>query len=175
MTAVDRDAQRLSQVADNLQRLRRAARLVAADLSVPQTGWAGKPFDRILLDAPCSATGVIRRHPDIKLLRRADDIAALAAQQAAILRSCWRMLRPGGTLLYATCSLLPAENAAIVAAFLADEPSASETTPAMLAQLPFLRRCAVGWQMLPGGEAGGDGFYYACLARTQAPASQNTA
>lgn len=174
VTAVDRDAQRLGQVADNLRRLRREARLVGADLSVPQAGWAGKPFDRILLDAPCSATGVIRRHPDIKLLRRAADIPVLALQQAAILRQCWRMLRDGGTLLYATCSLLPEENAAVVAEFLASEPTAREHTPAMLAQLAFLRRCAVGWQLLPGGEAGGDGFYYACLTRIQAPATHNS-
>jgi 16S rRNA (cytosine967-C5)-methyltransferase len=164
--AVDADRARLQQVDDNLRRLGRNAQLIAADLCAAPEWWDGKPFDAILLDAPCSATGVVRRHPDIKLLRRASDIAPLVKRQQLILRNCWGMLRPGGRLLYVTCSLLPEENQQVIEAFMASEPSALEAPIAeSFSQLPW-RRCSVGWQMLPGGEAGGDGFYYACLARS---------
>jgi 16S rRNA (cytosine967-C5)-methyltransferase len=164
--AVDADRARLQQVDDNLRRLGRNAQLIAADLCAAPEWWDGKPFDAILLDAPCSATGVVRRHPDIKLLRRASDIAPLVKRQQLILRNCWGMLRPGGRLLYVTCSLLPEENQQVIEAFMASEPSALEAPLAeSFSQLPW-RRCSVGWQMLPGGEAGGDGFYYACLARS---------
>ena len=108
----------------------------------------------------------MRRHPDIRLLRRAGDIPALARNQLAILRNCWRMLAPGGRLLYVTCSLLREENSDVVAAFLAATPAAAVQTPAGLPGPPGLRECRIGWQMLPGGDAGGDGFYYACLTRT---------
>jgi 16S rRNA (cytosine967-C5)-methyltransferase len=164
LTAVDSDAQRLACVGENLQRLGREARLVEADLRAPPAWWDGRPFDAILLDAPCSGTGVIRRHPDIKLLRRASDIGAFAAAQLGLLRGCWPLLRPGGRLLYATCSVLPAENAEVVAAFLAGQPQAAEQPlPGAQRRSPPLRPCRHGWQMLPG--AGGDGFYYACLSK----------
>jgi len=164
LTALDSDGARLRRVADNLQRLRREARLVHADLRATPDWWDGQPFDAILLDAPCSGTGVIRRHPDIKLLRRASDTAAFAALQLELLKACWALLRPGGRLLYATCSVLPAENSAVIGAFLAAEPTARALELALPAGLvPPLRNGRPGGQRLPG--AGGDGFYYACLAR----------
>ncbi len=166
LLAIDVDGARLQRVADNLRRLQRNAPLQVADLAGDLAWWDGRCFDRILLDAPCSGTGVIRRHPDIRLLRRADDIAALALTQSRILRNCWRMLAPGGRLLYVTCSLLQQENDAVIAAFLAGTADATAHRPAALPlAVASLRECPVGWQMLPGGEAGGDGFYYACLTR----------
>ena len=123
------------------------------------------PYDRILLDVPCSATGVIRRHPDIKLLRRARDIPALARRQGHLLAAAWRLLAPGGTLLYTSCSVLSTENQAVVGAFLAVTPEASDATPARTAGWP--PRSPVvgpGYPILPG-EAGMDGFYYACLRK----------
>jgi 16S rRNA (cytosine967-C5)-methyltransferase len=166
LTALDRDAQRLRRVEENLSRLNRQATLVAADLSQPPAWWDGAGFDRILLDAPCSGSGVIRRHPDIKLLRRAADIAPLAEQQFTLLCRSWTLLKPGGRLLYATCSLFQAENAAVIERFLAAEPTAAENDLSSLTDLPW-RRQTRGWQLLPGGPSGGDGFYYACLTRTQ--------
>ena len=164
LTALDSDAQRLDRVADNLRRLGREARLVHADLTGPPAWWDGRGFDAILLDAPCSGTGVIRRHPDIKLLRRASDIQGFAARQLALLRGCWPLLRPGGRLLYVTCSVLPAENSQVVAALAAAQPGVAERPlPGAAMRSPPLRRCPRGWQMLPG--AGGDGFYYACLSQ----------
>jgi 16S rRNA (cytosine967-C5)-methyltransferase len=161
LTAVDNDAQRLGRVGENLRRLGREAQLLQADLTAPPTWWDGVAFDAILLDAPCSGTGVIRRHPDIKLLRRASDIEGFASRQRALLRGCWPLLRRGGRLLYATCSVLPAENAAVVGAFLAETEGASVAPlPEPFTVLP-LHACSPGWQSLPG--AAGDGFYYACL------------
>jgi len=161
LTAVDNDAVRLQRVAENLARLSRAARLVHADLSAPPAWWDGVPFDAILLDAPCSGTGVIRRHPDIKLLRRASDIAEFAARQRELLHGCWPLLKSGGRLLYVTCSVLPTENAAVVREFLAATPEAIVApVPEPWLTLP-LHACEPGWQRLPG--AAGDGFYYACL------------
>ena len=164
LTALDRDAQRLRRVSENLSRLNRQATLVAADLAQPPAWWDGLAFDRILLDAPCSGSGVIRRHPDIKLLRRAADIAPLAERQFELLTRCWTLLKPGGRLLYATCSLLGQENAAVIGRFLAAEPTAIENDLSSMADLPW-RRQPQGWQLLPGGPSGGDGFYYACLTR----------
>lgn len=161
LTAVDSDAARLARVDENLRRLKRGAALVQADLTAPPKWWDGAGFDAILLDAPCSGTGVIRRHPDIKLLRRASDIDGFALRQLALLRGCWPLLKPGGRLLYATCSVLPAENAAVVSTFLASTEGASVApVPEPLSVLP-LHDCSPGWQLLPG--AAGDGFYYACL------------
>jgi 16S rRNA (cytosine967-C5)-methyltransferase len=166
LTAADSEAPRLAQVAENLTRLKREAQLVCADLTAEPHWWDGQAFDRILLDAPRSGTGVIRRHPDIKLLRRPADIAALVATQSALLRRLFALLRPGGQLLYVTCSVLPAENAAVIARFLAEEPSAcSLALPAAEALRPLLRACNIGYQMLPDVQAGGDGFYYASLTR----------
>ena len=168
LTAIDNDAARLERVADNLKRLGREARLVHADLCAAPEWWDGRLFDAILLDAPCSGTGVIRRHPDIKLLRRATDIGGFAARQLQLLRASWPLLRPGGRLLYVTCSVLPAENASVVAALVAGQAGIRERPmPGAQRHSPPLRRCPYGWQMLPG--AGGDGFYYACLSQEGAP------
>ena len=165
VTAADVDPERLAMVDENLVRLGRQAQLVAVDLERPGDWGRDPPFDAILLDAPCSATGVIRRHPDIKLLRRESDIAPLAERQRQILVNCWQRLRPGGRLLYATCSVLAEENARVVGGFLEVERTARELgLPAVAANAP-LRRCNVGWQLLPGGAADADGFYYALLAR----------
>jgi 16S rRNA (cytosine967-C5)-methyltransferase len=166
LTAADSDGQRLAQVADNLARLKRSAQLVCADLAAEPLWWDGQAFDRILLDAPCSGTGVIRRHPDIKLLRRPADIAPLVATQYALLRRLFALLRPGGRLLYVTCSVLPEENAAVIGRFLADEPAARcLPLPDAAMLMPPLRACPVGYQILPDVQAGGDGFYYASLTR----------
>ncbi|HEY7886641.1 MAG TPA: 16S rRNA (cytosine(967)-C(5))-methyltransferase RsmB [Steroidobacteraceae bacterium] len=167
LTAVDIDADRLGRVAENLRRLGLAARLVAADLRDPGSFWDGQPYDRILVDAPCSGTGVIRRHPDIKLLRRAEDVPAFARTQLEILQAAFGMLAPGGRLVYVTCSVLPAENEAVVARLLAEQPQAR---PASMAQGEALAPGGiareVGTQLLCGGAAETDGFYYACVEKT---------
>lgn len=169
LVALDIDAQRLARVRDTLARLGQQARLIAGDAARPADWWDGRPFDRILLDAPCSATGVIRRHPDIKLLRQAADIPRLAATQALILDSVWPLLKPGGILLYATCSVLPAENTAQITAFLQRQPDAvCRDWP-----LAWGRVQPAGAQLLPGdgggddGSGGMDGFYYACLYKAE--------
>jgi 16S rRNA (cytosine967-C5)-methyltransferase len=151
--AVDRDAVRLARVADNLQRLQYSARLVAGDAAAPEEWWDGRPFDRILLDAPCSAIGVIRRHPDIKVLRRPEDVERVVRLQAELLRALWPLLAPGGRLLYATCTVLQRENNTQIATFRRLEP----TIEAAAAD-------ADRWSTLPG-EADGDGFYYAWLRK----------
>jgi 16S rRNA (cytosine967-C5)-methyltransferase len=158
--AVDRDPRRVARIDENLKRLGLTAQLITADAAEPSTWWDGQRFDRILLDAPCSASGVIRRHPDVKLRRRPADLAKLAATQARLLAALWPMLAAGGKLLYVTCSILPEENENTVRAFLAHEPSATEEP------LPEAvgRACAAGRQILPG-EHGMDGFYYACLLK----------
>ena len=163
LTAIDVDARRLELVAQNLARLRREARLVAADLRSDLAWWDGTPFDRILLDAPCSSTGVIRRHPDIRLLRREVDIGGFVATQRRLLAQCLSLLRPGGRLLYSTCSLLPAENERVIEAALATF-AGSRLLPFETAELsvPWLVKSS-GAQLLPSDEAPADGFYYACL------------
>jgi 16S rRNA (cytosine967-C5)-methyltransferase len=167
VTAVDIDAGRLGRVAENLQRLGLAARLVAADVRDPAAFWDGRPYERILVDAPCSGSGVIRRHPDIKLLRRAEDVAAFARTQLEILRAAFGMLAPGGRLVYATCSVLPAENEAVTARFLQEEAQASPAPMPRGEDLaPGGIPVGVGTQLLCGGAAGSDGFYYACLEKT---------
>lgn len=166
LVAVDIDAKRLQRVRDNLDRGGRKALLIAADLREPPPSFAPASFDRVLVDAPCSASGVIRRHPDIKLLRRPTDIAALAADQRRILANAFELLRPGGRLIYCTCSVLPEENEQVVTAFLrGDARAAAGGWPAGLERPPGLIERAAGWQLLPGGGAGTDGFYYACIHR----------
>jgi len=167
LVAVDIDASRLARVADNLTRLGRTAELVAADLRDPNTFWDRRPFNRILVDAPCSSTGVIRRHPDIKLLRYAADVPALVAAQLEILRAAVSMLADGGRLVYSTCSVLPEENQGVVAQLLAAEPRMKlAPMPEGPSLAPGAIACPAGVQLLPGAEAGTDGFYYACLENT---------
>ena len=166
LLAIDVDPQRLALVAATLRRIGAEARLRAGDLAAPGILDAEPPFDRILLDAPCSATGVIRRHPDIKLLRRPEDIPAFARTQGALLDRCFAKLAPGGRLVYATCSMLPEENEAVVQAFLARTPEACVLPwPPEVTLPPGAVPGAVGVQLLPGAEADTDGFYYACLGR----------
>lgn len=165
LTAIDVAAERLQGVHENLARLGLAATVLAADASNPESWWDGTPFDRILLDAPCSATGVIRRHPDIKILRRESDIAALASLQRDMLESLWSVLAPGGRLLYVTCSVLNAENAEVVGRFLKAHPEASEDRVLHDYNIRDLMCArASGFQVLPGTK-GLDGFYFASLMK----------
>ena len=163
VVAVDLEAKRLVRVRENLARLGLSAELIAADGRDTATWWDGKPFQRILLDAPCSATGVIRRHPDIKLTRQPDDIAALAVLQGELLDALWPTLEVGGILLYATCSTLPTENTEVIEAFLARTPGARELDLATTAGL----KQPHGRQLL-AQEGGHDGFYYAKLIKIAA-------
>ncbi|MCL9776975.1 16S rRNA (cytosine(967)-C(5))-methyltransferase RsmB [Vibrio methylphosphonaticus] len=155
VVAIDCDETRLKRVHDNLKRLQLKATVVCGDARTPQEWWQGEQFDRILLDAPCSATGVIRRHPDIKWLRRAEDIAALAELQREIFDAMWQQLKTGGTMVYATCSITPQENVEQVKAFLA------RTNNAQLIDSDINHP---GRQILPG-EEDMDGFYYAVLKK----------
>ena len=163
VVAVDLEAKRLVRVRENLARLGLSAELIAADGRVTATWWDGKPFQRILLDAPCSATGVIRRHPDIKLTRQPDDIAALAVLQGELLDAMWITLEVGGVLLYATCSTLPTENTEVIEAFLARTPGARELDLATQAGI----KQPHGRQLL-AQDGGHDGFYYAKLIKIAA-------
>ncbi|WP_069943015.1 16S rRNA (cytosine(967)-C(5))-methyltransferase RsmB [Pseudomonas putida] len=163
VVAIDLEAKRLIRVRENLDRLKLDAELIACDARDTASWWDGKPFQRILLDAPCSATGVIRRHPDIKLTRQADDIPALAALQGELLDALWPTLEVGGMLLYATCSSLPTENTEVIDAFLARTPGARELDLATEAGL----RQPHGRQLL-AQEGGHDGFYYAKLIKIAA-------
>ena len=160
VTAIDVDARRLARVRDNLERLGLAARLAQGDAEHPAGEWAEDRYDRILLDVPCTATGVIRRHPDIKLLRRAPDVDELVARQARILDAVWPLLRPGGILLYVTCSLLPDENHRQIDRFLGRRPDAR----ALPIDAAWGRAAGAGRQILPG-ERTMDGFFYARLTR----------
>ena len=144
----------------------RKATLVVADIGEPDSFWDQRPFDRILLDAPCSSTGVIRRHPDIKLLRRPADIAALAATQLRLLKMCFRMLAPGGRLIYSTCSVVPEESEGVLASFLRKERRARVLPVPLAAEVPGALVREVGVQLLPGIEAATDGFHYACVEKT---------
>jgi 16S rRNA (cytosine967-C5)-methyltransferase len=159
--AVDVDDRRLNQVRENLSRLGLQAVLATGDAARPKTWWDGVPFDRILLDAPCSGTGVIRRHPDIKLLREPADIEKLARRQRLLLDRLWPLLAPGGKLLYATCSIARRENDGNVARFLAERSDAHE----QVITAGWGRALVHGRQILPG-EADMDGFYYACLVKS---------
>lgn len=168
LVALDRDPERLALVAENVARLRlERVRLEAADAAQPDTWWDGRPFDRILLDAPCSATGVIRRHPDIKVLRRPEDVEIAAGRQAALIEALWPLVAPGGRLVYATCSVLRRENAALVAARLPPpgDLAASNSPPPLASStdetLAKEAEAASGERQILPGEAQMDGFYYA--------------
>jgi 16S rRNA (cytosine967-C5)-methyltransferase len=159
MVALDIDPRRLLQIKQNTDRLKLNAELIASDAIDVDNWWDGQLFDRILIDAPCSGTGVIRRHPDIKLLRRPDDIATLAEQQQQLLNKLWPLLKPGGVLIYTTCSALKQENEEQVAIFLQHHPEAQENA---ISPSPAERR-SFGYQRLPGDNML-DGFYYASLS-----------
>jgi 16S rRNA (cytosine967-C5)-methyltransferase len=160
LLALDREPQRVVRIRENLARLHLQCEVRGGDAAEPVAWWDGQSFDRILLDAPCSATGVIRRHPDIKLHRRADDIATLAQQQQRLLDALWPLLKARGKLLYATCSMLRAENEEVVADFLRGHADA-QASPV---ELPAGCKAGAGWQILPG-EGGLDGMYYAVLEK----------
>ncbi len=161
MTAIDIEASRLERVRDNLTRLHLTANVIAADAAT-QDWWSGQLFDRILLDAPCSGTGVIRRHPDIKWLRKADDIDKLIVLQQQILNNIWSLLKPGGTLLYATCSILPQENSEQIADFIKKNQDAQLI--AITEHKLDTDKETIGWQLVPDAE-NMDGFYYAKLLK----------
>lgn len=158
--AIDVDEKRNLRVEENLQRLQLNAKVVTADGLVPDTWFDGQLFQRILLDAPCSATGVIRRHPDIKLLRKQPDIPKLVELQQKLLDTIWPLLDRKGVLLYATCSILKAENSRQIARFMAKHSDAK----AIKIEAPWGRPCEYGRQIFPG-ENQMDGFYYACLRK----------
>ena len=160
LVALDADAQRLERVRETLQRLGLAAQLQAGDARDPAAWWDGRPFDAILLDAPCTASGIVRRHPDVRWLRRAGDVGALAQVQAQMLDALWPLLRPGGRLLYATCSVFKAEGSEQIDAFLQRQPdarlAAHPASPGHLLLLP---------DNGPQGGVSMDGFYYALLEK----------
>ena len=158
MTAIDIDENRLVRVNENLERLQLKAKVITGD-AASQDWWDGTLYDKILLDVPCSATGVIRRHPDIKWLRKADDIEKLAELQSQILKNIWSLLKPGGTLLYATCSILPEENSTQVQRFIENNNDVD--------LIPITENESdIGWQILPN-EHSMDGFYYAKLVKKE--------
>ena len=165
LVAVDVDPQRLVRVRENLQRGALHAKVICADAALPDTWWDGLPFDRILLDAPCSALGVIRRHPDIRLRKSPAEIDRLPLLQARLLAAAWPLLARGGRLVYATCTLTRSENREVVAAFLRGTPDARSLPASDWQGWPgFGEDDGVGRQILPG-EAGADGFYYAALTK----------
>ena len=160
MTAVELQAARMQRVQQNLERLGLRASLVVGDATDASAWWNSRPFDRILVDAPCSASGVIRRHPDIKSLRQPDDLDSLQEIQQQILQQAWRMLRPGGVLLYVTCSVFRRENQQQIETLLSTTPTAEES----MLEVSWGIACSYGRQLLPG-ESEGDGFYYARLKK----------
>lgn len=162
--AVDSDADRLTQVDSNLARCGLSHKVTTKCADVASMTWQGPKFHRILLDAPCSGTGVIRRHPDIKVLRRPEDIDQLARLQAKLLDSVWQLLRPGGVLVYATCSILRKENEQQIQRFV-DRFSDVIVISMADKSIPWGQNSGFGRQILPG-EADMDGFYYACLQKS---------
>jgi 16S rRNA (cytosine967-C5)-methyltransferase len=166
LTALDRDSARLQRVADNFARLghgERNVRIVAGDAGAPPGWWDGRAFDRILADVPCTASGIVRRHPDAKWLRRKSDLGHLAREQRRILLALWPLLAPGGLLLYATCSVFAEENELRVREFIAETPEALRETIRFDPEIPH-----EGGQLLPSGKGtrhNQDGFFYALLRK----------
>jgi 16S rRNA (cytosine967-C5)-methyltransferase len=161
LTAVDIEGNRARSIEQNLQRLQLRAEIKVADASALEDWWDGSPYQRILLDAPCSATGVIRRHPDIKLLRAEADVARLADLQQVLLNSLWSCLEPGGLMLYTTCSVLRQENQDTIGRFLHQCQDAKHQA----IQADWGVECEFGRQLLPDPE-GPDGFYFAVLKKS---------
>jgi 16S rRNA (cytosine967-C5)-methyltransferase len=172
VVALDVESARAARIRENLARLGLEAAVTVGD-ALADDWWDGRPFDRILLDVPCSGTGVIRRHPDIKLLRRAADVGPLVERQRALLAAQWRRLAPGGRLVYSSCSVLVAENAGVVGAFLAEAADAVDVTESARLSIPGLPRSPAaripgpGLALLPG-PSDTDGFFYACLEKRRA-------
>jgi 16S rRNA (cytosine967-C5)-methyltransferase len=158
LLALDQDHKRMSLVRENLERLRMKAHLKVADATLTQTWWDGIFFDKILVDAPCSASGVIRRHPDIKILRNSSDIDKLRKNQLKLLSSVWEVLRPGGILLYVTCSVLPEENDLVIEDFL---KSCCDVRVKSM-NYGWGTSTKFGIQLFPASNSH-DGFYYAKL------------
>ena len=158
LTALDISAKRCERIEQNLQRLGLTAQVCVGDVLQPDTWWDGQKFDRILADVPCSGSGVVRRHPDIKWLRRLGDIDGFAQQQLRILESLWQMLLPGGKLLYVTCSVFEQENSHVIKEFLRRTPAAT----------PDPSTGEYGQQLMPGPDH--DGFFYAGLNKRDAQA-----
>ena len=165
LLALDVDQRRLNRVRETLARTGGEAEFRAADATDVASWWNDEPFDAVLLDAPCSATGIVRRQPDVLLHRRPEDLASLIALQSRLLDACWKVLKPGGVLVYATCSILKDENERQAAAFLARTPDAR----ADALDERYGHAAGPGWQRLPG-EQGMDGFFYARLQKQGAPA-----
>ena len=164
LLALDVDQRRLNRVRETLERVGAHADFKAADAADLQVWWDGDPFDAVLLDAPCSATGIVRRQPDVLLHRRPDDLSSLVALQSRLLESLWKTVRPGGVLLYATCSILKEENEQQVARFLERNPDAQST----MLRASYGHEAGAGRQRLPG-EDGMDGFFYARLQKRVKP------
>ncbi len=160
LVALELEGKRLRRIEENLARLNATATLLQGDASQPDSWWDGKPFDAILLDAPCSATGILRRQPDVKWHRKSSDIPVLADLQARMLDALWPLLKPGGMLVYATCSVLREENDHQISAFLQRQPQARDVTP----RPEQATMVDAGWQLFPQQD-GPDGFYLACLRK----------
>lgn len=161
VTAVEVDSDRTERINQNLERMGLSANVITGDASDPESWWDNTLFDRILLDAPCSATGVIRRHPDIKLLRQENDIVPLANIQLSILQASWKMLKPGGKLVYATCSVFSQENSRIIERFISKQSDAA----LIPIEAEWGTTTPFGRQLFPQAE-GHDGFFYACLKKS---------
>ena len=167
LTALEKDALRTDRIYENLDRLQLNAKVIINDANNVHQWWDGTPFERILLDAPCSASGIVRRHPDIRWLREADDLVGLAQQQALLLRTMWQVLAVGGRLVYCTCSIFTTECGVIIDTFMQHTPNAKRIYPEFLTQL---QRTEVSGQLLPSAtvKRNHDGFFYAILEKTDA-------
>ena len=161
LVAIDVEQKRLDKVSENLARLGLAASLLCADGTAPPQRLSAASFDRILVDAPCSASGVIRRHPDVKQLRKTTDIAAFSELQTRLLLGVWPLLKPRGTLLYATCSIFEEENSCVISHFLDQQPGAVHRA----LDTSWGEASGYGKQLLPSS-GGSDGLFYALLQKT---------